>query len=87
MVEENAGWGAPRIHGELLKLGYEVSKRTVSRYLRQLPPRNQARKLLAAFLRNHRDVVAAMDFFTVPTRSFRLLYCFLIIEHGRRSDG
>jgi putative transposase len=84
MVEENAGWGAPRIHGELLKLGYEVSERTVSRYLRHLSPRNQARKPWAAFLRNHRDVIAAMDFFTVPTLSFRVLYCFFIIEHGRR---
>jgi len=84
MVEENAGWGAPRIHGELLKLGFEVSERTVSRYLRQLSPRNQARNLWAAFLRNHRDVIAAMDFFTVPTLSFRVLYCFFIIEHGRR---
>ncbi len=84
MVEENAGWGAPRVHGELLKLGFEVSERTVSRYLRRLHPREQARKLWAAFLRNHRDVIVAMDLFTVPTLTFRVLYCFFVIEHGRR---
>ena len=65
MVEENAGWGAPRVHGELLKLGFDVSERTVSRYLRRLYPREQARKLWAAFVQNHRDVIVAMDFFTV----------------------
>jgi transposase InsO family protein len=84
MAEENAGWGAPRIHGELLKLGFDLSERTVSRYLRRLYPRDHARKLWAAFLRNHREVIAAMDFFTVPTLAFRVLYCFFVIEHGRR---
>ncbi len=84
MVEENPTWGAPRIHGELLKLGFEVSEWTVSRYLRRLSPRDQARKLWAAFLRNHRDVIVAMDFFTVPTLTFRVLYCFFTLEHGRR---
>lgn len=84
MTEENAIWGAPRIHGELLKLGFEVSERTVSRYLRRLSPSDQARKLWATFLRNHREVIAAMDFFTVPTITFRVLYCFFVIEHGRR---
>lgn len=84
MVEENATWGAPRIHGELLKLGFDVSERTVSRYIRRLSPPTQARKLWATFLRNHREVITAMDFFTVPTLTFRVLYCFFIIEHGRR---
>ncbi len=84
MVEENATWGAPRIHGELLKLGFDVSERSVSRYLRRLSPSDQARKLWATFLRNHREVIAAMDFFTVPTATFRVLYCFFVIEHGRR---
>jgi len=83
IVEENARWGAPRVHGELLKLGFDVSERTVSRYLRRLYPREQARKLWAAFLRNHRNVIEAMDFFTVPTLTFRVLYCFFVIEHGR----
>lgn len=84
MLEENEGWGAPRIHGELLKLGFDVSERTVCRYLRRLYPRGQARKLWAAFLRNHRDAIVAMDFFTVPTLIFRVLYCFFVIQHGRR---
>ena len=84
MVDENASRGAPRIHGELLKLGFDVSERTVSRYLRRLSPRDTARKLWPAFLRNHRDVIVAMDFFTVPTLTFRVLYWFFVIEHGRR---
>ena len=64
MVKENPTWGAPRIHGELLKLGFQVSERTVSRYLRRLSPSDQKGKLWAAFLRNHREVIAAMDFFS-----------------------
>ena len=84
MVNENSTWGAPRIHGELLKLGFDVSERTVSRYLLRLYSRDQARKLWAASLRNHRKVIAAMDFFTVPILTFRVLYCFFVIEHGRR---
>jgi putative transposase len=84
MASENPIWGAPRIHGELLKLGFDVSERTVSRFLRRLSPPDQARKLWSTFLRNHRAAIAAMDFFTVPTLTFRLLYCFFVIEHGRR---
>ena len=84
MVEENATWGAPRIHGELLKLGFDVSERTVSRYLRRLSPPDDARRRWSTFLRNHREAIAAMDFFTVPTLTFRVLYCFFVIEHGRR---
>jgi hypothetical protein len=84
MASENPTWGAPRIHGELLKLGFDISERTVSRYLRRLSPPEQARKLWAAFLRNHREVITAMDFFTVPTLTFRVLYCFFVIAHGRR---
>ena len=84
MVKENPAWGAPRIHGELLKLGFQVSERTVSRYLHRLSPSDQKRKLWATFLRNHREVITAMDFFTVPTLTFRVLYCFFVIEHGRR---
>lgn len=76
MVNENRSWGAPRMHGELLKLGFDVSEGTVSRYLRRLSPPDHARKLWSAFLRNHREAIAAMDFFTVPTLTFRVLYCF-----------
>ncbi len=84
MIKENPTWGAPRIHGELLKLGFDISERTVSRYIKRISPSGQSRKLWAAFLRNHREVITAMDFFTVPTLTFQLLYCFFVIEHGRR---
>jgi transposase InsO family protein len=85
MARENPSWGAPRIHGELLKLGFDVSERTVSRYLaRRVPRPGDAGKNWLAFLKNHREVIAALDFFTVPTLTFRLLYCFFAIDHGRR---
>lgn len=86
MKRENPTWGAPRIHGELLLLGFEISEHTVSRYLQRLkrsPQESKARQWLA-FLNNHREVIAAFDFFTIPTLSFRTLYCFFAIEHGRR---
>ncbi len=78
------GWGAPRIHGELIKLGFVVSEITVSRYMPRRPADPGQLKRWIAFLRNHKDAIAAMDFFTVPTASFRLLYGFFVIEHGRR---
>ncbi len=84
MAKENPTWGAPRIHGELLKLGFEVSERTVSRYLARASRNGDARKLWLTFLKNHREVIAAMDFFTVPTATFRVLYCFFVISHSRR---
>ncbi len=83
MVTENR-WGAPRIHGELLKLGFRVSERTVSRYVRMLRPRRPPGASWQTFLDTHREVLAAMDFFTVPTLTFRLLYVLLIIRHDRR---
>ena len=85
MARENPTWGAPRIHGELLKLGYRISERTVSRFMRKAKrPRPDAIKLWLAFLRNHKEFIAAMDFFTVPTVTFKLLYALVIIHHGRR---
>src|SRR6516225_2144473 len=76
MTAENPTWGAPRIHGELLKLGLEISESTVSRYLAQgASPRDSGQRWLT-FLKNHREAIAAMDFFTVPTATFRVLYCF-----------
>jgi transposase InsO family protein len=86
MKAENPTWGAPRIHGELLLLGFEISEPTVSRYLRGLKrfPRESKAKQWLAFLNNHREVIAAFDFFTVPTLSFRTLYCFFVIEHRKR---
>jgi transposase InsO family protein len=84
MASENPTWGAPRIHGELLKLGFAVSERTVSRYLRRRPERIHRAGEWLAFLRNHREVLAAMDFFTVPTATFRILYVWFVIHHDRR---
>jgi transposase InsO family protein len=78
------GWGAPRIHAELAKLGFVLSEITVSRYLPRRPAEPDQVKRWIAFLRNHKDDIAAMDLFTVPTISLRLLYGFFIIEHGRR---
>jgi putative transposase len=86
MKAENPTWGAPRIHGELLQLGLEISEPTVSRYLQKLRGRfdEGKAKRWSAFLSNHREVIAALDFFTVPTLTFRLLYGFFVVEHDRR---
>jgi transposase InsO family protein len=78
----NPLWGAPRIHGELLKLGIDVGQTTVAKYMaRGRRPPSQGWK---TFLRNHADGIASMDLFVVPTISFQLLYGLLIIQHGRR---
>jgi len=84
MVAENPTWGAPRIHGELLMLGFDLSERTISRWIKRAPKNPEPAKRWLAFLRNHREAIAAMDFFTVPTIAFRLLYCFFVISHDRR---
>src|SRR6266568_3582444 len=78
----NPLWGAPRIHGELLKLGIDIGQTSVAKYMarRRAPPSQGWR----TFLRNHADGIAAMDLFVVPTISFRLLYGLLIMGHGRR---
>jgi hypothetical protein len=78
----NPLWGAPRIHGELLKLGIDIGQTSVAKYMaRCRKPPSQGWK---TFLRNHADGIASMDLFVVPTLSFRLLYGFLILCHGRR---
>src|SRR5271154_4008352 len=84
MAGENPTWGAPRIHGELLKLGFVLSETTVSRWLRRIPRTPEPAKRWLTFLRNHREAIAAMDFFTVPTLTFGVLYCFFVIGHDRR---
>jgi putative transposase len=84
MAAENPTWGAPRIHGELLKLGFRVSEPTVSRWLRRARKTTDPCQRWLTFLRNHRDAIAAMDFFTVPTLTFGILYCFFVIGHDRR---
>jgi putative transposase len=84
MVAENRTWGAPRIHGELLKLGLDVSERTVSRWVRKAPKSPEPAQRWKTFLENHREAIAAMDFFTVPSITFGVLYCFFVIAHDRR---
>jgi transposase InsO family protein len=84
MVAENPTWRAPRIHGELVMLGFEVSERSVSRWLRRAPRTPDSAQRWLTFLRNHREAIAAMDFFSVPTITFGVLYCFFIIGHDRR---
>ena len=82
MSIENPLWGAPRIHGELLKLGFEVAQSSVAKYMvkRGGPPGQGWR----TFLRNHAPDIAAMDLFVVPTIGFSLLYAFIIIRLDRR---
>jgi transposase InsO family protein len=82
MSLENSLWGAPRIHGELLKLGFEVAQSSVAKYMvkRRGPP-NQGWR---TFLRNHAPDIAAMDLFMVPTIGFDLLYAFVIVRLDRR---
>jgi putative transposase len=84
MVVENPSWGAPRIHGELRMLGFELSERTISRWMKRAPRDPDRAKRWLTFLRNHREAIAAMDFFTVPTITFGVLYCFFVISHDRR---
>ena len=82
MQSTNIGWGAPRIHGELLKLGIEVSQATVSKYMaRTKKPPSQTWR---TFLENHADCLAGIDFFTLPTATFRILYVFIVLSHDRR---
>ena len=82
MSTENLLWGAPRIHGELLKLGFSVAQSSVAKYMvkRRGPPSQEWR----TFLRNHAPDIAAMDLFVVPTIGFKLLYGFVIIRLDRR---
>ena len=84
LAEENPTWGAPKIHGELQKLGFVVSETSVGRHLRSVRRGGAPGKQWLTFLANHREVIAAFDFFTVPTATFKLLYCFFVIEHDRR---
>jgi len=82
MSEQNPLWGAPRIHGELLKLGIDVSQATVAKYMarRRRPPSQRWR----TFLANHVNQIMAADFFVVPTATCRLLFVLVILAHDRR---
>jgi transposase InsO family protein len=82
MSRENSLWGAARIHGELLMLGFEVAQSTVSKYMtRRRGPSSQSWQ---TFLRNHADAIAAIDLCLVPTVTFECLFAFLVLGHGRR---
>ena len=82
MSQANPLWGAPRIHGELQKLGLEISQATVSKYVVRLrkPPSQTWR----TFLTNHVQTLISVDFFTVPTVTFKVLFVFVILAHHRR---
>jgi len=79
---QNPFWGAPRIHGELLKLGIEISQATVAKYMAR-PPRPPS-QTWRTFLANHVHQIVAADFFVVPTATCRLLYVLIILAHDRR---
>ena len=82
IAHENPLWGAPRIHGELLKLGVQVSQATVAKYMaRPTTPPSQSWR---TFLTNHVHQIAAADFFVVPTATYRLLFVLVILAHERR---
>ncbi len=82
MAQDNPLWGAPRIHGELLKLGFDVSQSAVSKYLgRCYRPRGQSWK---TFIANHKDAIAAVDLFVAPTAGFKLLYGLVVLYLKRR---
>ena len=82
MSRENALWGAPHIHGELLKLGIEISETSVAKYMvRHRKPPSQTWR---TFLDNHVQNLVSIDFFTVPTIRFQVLYVFLVLAHDRR---
>jgi hypothetical protein len=82
MSIENPLWGAPRIHGELLKLGFEVAQSSVAKYMiRRRGPPSQG---WHTFLRNHAQDIAAKDLFVVPTIGFDLLYAYIIVRLDRR---
>src|SRR3979490_184050 len=82
MSTENLLWGAPRMHGELLKLGFELAQSSVARYM--VKPRGPPSQGWRTFLRNHAPDIAAMDLFVAPTIGFKLLYGFVIVRLDRR---
>jgi len=82
MCQANPLWGAPRIHGELLKLGSEISEATVSNYM--IRRRGSPSQTWRTFLQNHSKDLIALDFFTVPTATFKVLFVLVILNHDRR---
>jgi hypothetical protein len=86
LAQENPTWGAPTIHGELLKLGYVLGERTVSRYMARIRPEptKPRSQTWASFLKNHARDIVAVDMFVVPTIRFQVLYIFIILGLERR---
>jgi hypothetical protein len=82
MSFENPLWGAPKIHGELLKLGIEVAQSTVSIYM--VPRRDRPLQTWKTFVRNHMEGIASIDLFVVPTIAYEQLFAFLVLGHRRR---
>jgi putative transposase len=83
MAAENPLWGAPRIHSEILKLGYKMCESTVQRYMPKKGKRSNGQNW-KTFLKNHSKDIISIDFLTVPTINFKLMYVLVIIEHQRR---
>jgi hypothetical protein len=83
MANENPEWGAPRIHGELMKLGFNICESTVQRYMPKKGKRNKGQNW-KTFLQNHSKEIISIDFLTVPTFNFKLLYVLVVIGHHRR---
>ena len=82
LSRENPLWGAPRVHGELQMLGIEIAQTTVAKYMvRHRKPPSQTWR---TFLDNHAKDLVSIDFFTVPTATFRILYVLLVLRHERR---
>ena len=84
MANENPLWGVPRIHGELLKLGFEISQSTVQRYFPKRGGRTMVQRW-KTFLKNHSKEIISIDFLTIPTVNFKQIYVLVIIEHFRRN--
>ena len=82
MSRENPLWGAPRIHGELLKLGIDIGQTSVGKYMVRI--RKPPSRTWRTFLDNHVKTLVSVDFFTVPTIRFQILYVFLVLAHDRR---
>jgi transposase InsO family protein len=82
MCRANPLWGAPRIHGELLKLGLEISETRVAKYM--IKHREPPSQTWRSFLRNHAKDLVAVDFFTMPTATFRILFVLVVLHHDRR---
>ena len=84
MAADNPSQGVPRLHGEIQKPGLVVSERTVSRFMHRRPVDPETRQRWRTFLSNHREVIAAIDFLTVPTATLRVLYVFFVVHHAQR---